>query len=214
MSASRWPQTASTLPGAWSRRCASRPAPREEVSWPASVSREGTASIKFTARTDGGPEDAVLQELPIYLDVTPETTATGGVVTDEADAGGRLHPLLHDPEGRPRLALRQRAGVARRLAAEAARSTSGRAVWDSVEQRAERVIATLAALDAEPDAELPYSQDVLSNDIAEIVSLQRGDGGWPWCRDCSSSDPQVTALGAAGPRRLAARRQRRRCTAS
>jgi uncharacterized protein YfaS (alpha-2-macroglobulin family) len=73
--------------------------------------------------------------------------------------------------------------------------------WESTEARASRVIATLAAADAEPGAALPFSENQLRNDVAELISLQRGDGGWPWCEACPASDPQVTgwvlqALGA------------------
>ena len=168
------------------------PGASEEVSWPASASREGTASIQITARTDGGPEDAVLQELPVYLDVTPETTATGGVVTDEP-----VQEVVYIPsytiqeEGLGSLQVNVQASLVGSLAKQldAFRPRS----WDTVDRRAERIIATLAALEADPGATLPYSEDTLRSDIAEIVSLQRGDGGWPWCRRCTGSDVQVTA---------------------
>jgi hypothetical protein len=168
------------------------PGDSEEVSWLASVSREGTASITITARTDGGPSDRVLQELPVYLDVTPETTATGGVVTDEP-----VEEVVYIPsytiqeEGLGSLTVGVQASLVGSLASELEEFRPRS--YDSVERRAERVVATLAAQAADPGAELPYGASVLRNDIAEIVSLQRGDGGWPWCRTCTGSDPQVTA---------------------
>ena len=168
------------------------PGASEEVTWPASVSREGTASIQITARTDGGPEDAVLQEIPVYLDVTPETTATGGVVTDQP-----VQEVVYIPsytiqeEGLGSLYVGVQASLIGALSKEL---TFYRPYpRDSVDRRAERVIATLAALEADPNASLPYSEDTLRNDMAEIISLQRGDGGWPWCRQCPGSDVQVTA---------------------
>ena len=168
------------------------PSTSEEVAWPATVSRDGTATIKFTARTNGGPEDAVVQELPVYLDVTPETTATGGVVTDEpAQEIVYIPSYTIQEEGLGGLEVTVQASLVGSLSKQLTAFEPHD--WDSVDQRTQRVIATLAALDADPDATLPYSEDTLRSDISEIVSLQRGNGGWPWCRNCTNTDVQVTA---------------------
>ena len=50
--------------------------------WPARAVAEGTATVRFSATATGGYGDAVEISLPVHLDVTPETTATGGVVED------------------------------------------------------------------------------------------------------------------------------------
>ena len=50
--------------------------------WPARVLTHGTAKVLFRAYASGGYNDAVEISLPVHLDVTPETTATGGVVED------------------------------------------------------------------------------------------------------------------------------------
>ncbi len=39
----------------------------------------------------------------------------------------------------------------------------------------------------------PTARASCSSDITEIVSLQRGNGGWPWCRECVGTDVQVSA---------------------
>ncbi|HEU0072862.1 MAG TPA: alpha-2-macroglobulin family protein, partial [Dehalococcoidia bacterium] len=176
------------------------PGASEEVAWPATVSAEGVASLTLTADAGGDLRDAVLQELPIYLDVTPETTATGGVVTDQpVDETIFIPSYAIQKEGLGSLYVSVQASligsVARQL--DAFKPT----IWEGVEQKASRVIATLAAQEAEPNAALPYSATRLGSDIAELISLQRGDGGWAWCRLCTRSDPQVTgwvlqALGA------------------
>jgi uncharacterized protein YfaS (alpha-2-macroglobulin family) len=164
----------------------------EEVSWAATVSREGTATIKFTARTNGGPEDAVVQELPIYLDVTPETTATGGIVTDQpAQEMVYVPSYTIQKEGLGGLDVTVQASLIGTLADQLTAFMPHE--WDSIDQRAQRVIATLAALDADPNATLPYDRGVLQSDISELISLQRGNGGWPWCRECTNTDVQVTA---------------------
>jgi uncharacterized protein YfaS (alpha-2-macroglobulin family) len=167
------------------------PGASEEVSWPATVSSEGTATLTITANGGDGFTDAVKQELPIYLDVTPETTATGGVVTDEAVQETIYLPSYTiQQEGLGSLFVGVQASLVGSVASElgAFRPT----IWESTEQKASRVIATLAARAAEPDAQLPYDDARLRSDIAELISLQRGDGGWPWCSRCGRSDPQVT----------------------
>ena len=53
------------------------------LSWPARVQDEGMATLTFTATGTGGLSDSLIQELPVYIAMTPETMATGGVVTIE-----------------------------------------------------------------------------------------------------------------------------------
>jgi uncharacterized protein YfaS (alpha-2-macroglobulin family) len=176
------------------------PGASADVSWPATVSQEGTAKLTITASGDNGLKDAVQQELPVYLDVTPETTATGGVVTDTA-ALETLYLPSYTVQGKGSLQV----GVQASLTGSLGDSLGGFKpnAWDSTDQIASRVIATLAARAAEPDKadKLSISESQLQSDVAQLVSLQKGDGGWAWCRVCTSSDPQVTgwvmqALGA------------------
>ncbi len=176
------------------------PGSSQEVAWPATVSQEGTASLKMTARAGDDLEDAVLQQLPIYLDVTPETTATGGVVTDEQVTETIYIPAYTiQSEGNGSLYVGVQASLTGSVAKQVGEFYP--TPHESTERIASRVIATLAAAKAEPGATLPFSETQLSSDVASLISLQRGDGGWPWCRVCVSSDPQVTgwvlqALGA------------------
>ncbi|HEY7467298.1 MAG TPA: hypothetical protein VIB47_11470, partial [Dehalococcoidia bacterium] len=131
---------------------------------------------------------------------TPETTATGGVVTDQQVTETVYIPAYTiQGDGNGSLYV----GVQASLVGSAASELGEFAPhpWESTEEIASRVIATLAAARAEPGTRLPYSESALSNDIGTLISLQRGDGGWPWCKLCTSSDPQVTgwvlqALGA------------------
>lgn len=62
------------------------------MEWPANVTAEGTAKLTFTAKGSGGLSDAVVQEVPIALDVTPETMATGGVVATESMTEAIISP--------------------------------------------------------------------------------------------------------------------------
>ena len=176
------------------------PGASEEVAWPATVTKEGTARVKITARGGDGVDDAVLQELPIYLDVTPETTATGGVVTDEQVTETIYLPSYTlQSEGNGSLYVGVQASLVGSVAAELGLFSPRQ--WESTEEIASRVIATLAAAKAEPAATLPFSDSQLRSDVATLISLQKGDGGWAWCRSCLTSNPQVTgwvlqALGA------------------
>jgi hypothetical protein len=176
------------------------PGVSEEVAWPATVTEEGTARLKITARGGDGVDDAVLQELPVYLDVTPETTATGGVVTDEQVTETIYLPSYTiQSEGKGSLYVGVQASLVGSVADQLGFFRPQQ--WESNEEIASRVIATLAAAKAEPAATLPYNDSQLRSDVATLLSLQKGDGGWAWCRYCLTSNPQATgwilqALGA------------------
>ena len=70
-----------TLDGAAARSLTIEPGDSAIFEWPARALEQGTATVRFRAVT-GGYGDAVEISLPVHLDVTPETTATGGVVED------------------------------------------------------------------------------------------------------------------------------------
>src|SRR5690606_3658587 len=54
-----------------------------DFAWNARATTEGGATVSFGAEA-GELYDGVQIDLPVYLDVTPETTATGGVVEQES----------------------------------------------------------------------------------------------------------------------------------
>ena len=78
--------------------------------WLARALEAGTATVTFSATATGGYGDAVEVSLPVYLDVTPETTATGGVVEDNARPRGGLPARLR--HHRQRVAGTVAAGLA------------------------------------------------------------------------------------------------------
>src|SRR5207237_8414920 len=54
------------------------------VGWrPAGAGVESEANLALTATGPGDLADAVVQERPVLIDMTPETTATGGIVTKD-----------------------------------------------------------------------------------------------------------------------------------
>ena len=166
--------------------------------WPAQVTEEGTARITFRASSDDGSEDAVLIEIPIYLDVTPETTATGGVVSDSPMVEAIFLPefAITDKGG---LEVSVQASLVGALDDEL-RHFSQRAL-EYVEPKASRLIATLGAARARgTEAEIVASPQVRA-DIAFLIATQRSDGGWAWCRLCQTNVTitawALTALGAA-----------------
>jgi uncharacterized protein YfaS (alpha-2-macroglobulin family) len=160
------------------------------VEWPARAGAEGTARLRFRVEAENGLSDAIEQELPVYQAVTPETTATGGVVKSETvQEAVYLPPYAIIDEGS--LTVSVQGSLTRSLAGELIgfRPT----FWEGVERKASRIISTLAVKRADPAASVPFSETQLSSDVAALISAQRGDGGWAWCTSCAQSDPQITA---------------------
>jgi uncharacterized protein YfaS (alpha-2-macroglobulin family) len=171
------------------------------VSWPAKVLEEGTAKLTFTASGTGGLSDALFKELPIALDVTPETMATGGIVTTEgAQEAVYLPPFVNPAHGS--LDVQVRSALVGSMAGEL-RSLDP-APFEGAERVASRLIASLGVRRAERAAG-PQSVDDrrIASDLAGLIGRQRPDGGWSWCDDpACNTDPNVTgwvllALGEA-----------------
>ena len=172
------------------------------VSWPAAATTEGTASLTVTATGTGGLGDRVSQQLPVLLNVTPETVATGGIVTNEgALESVYLPPFADTSHGSLRVQVRSA------LAGSMADELPGLVTrpLEGAERVASRLIASLGVRRAERSAGLaPSTSDVgIASDLAGLVGRQRPDGGWAWCDDPQcASDPNVTgwvllALGEA-----------------
>jgi hypothetical protein len=171
------------------------------MSWPAKVEEEGAATLTFTASGSGGLSDTLIQQLPIYMDMTPETMATGGVVTNEGALEAiYLPPFANTTHGSLNVQVRSAlvGSMADELAALAPTLREG------AERVASRVIASIGVRRAEKSAGSASARDgAITSDLAALVGRQRPDGGWAWCDpDCKDSDPNVTgwallALGEA-----------------
>ncbi|MCY3507294.1 MAG: Ig-like domain-containing protein [Chloroflexi bacterium] len=168
-------------------------------SWPARALAEGTATVRFTATATGGYGDAVELSLPVHLDVTPETTATGGVVEDTA----RIEAIFL-PEyvitGHGSLELALQASLVGALDEELAHFRPYR--WESNVSIASRIVATVAVQRGSASGLTDAQERQLAKDIDALVAAQMYDGGWAWCRTCYRSDVWVTgwvlvALGEA-----------------
>ena len=168
--------------------------------WSARALEEGTATVRFTATTSGGYGDAVELSIPVHLDVTPETTATGGVVED-AVAVEAVYLPDYVITGSGSLELSLQASLVGALDQELPFFEPYR--WESNVRVASRIVATVAVQRASANG-LPEAQESqLRTDIDTLITYQNGDGGWGWCRSCHSSDLWVTgwaliALGEAG----------------
>ena len=169
-------------------------------SWPARALQEGTATVRFTATTTGGYGDAVELSLPVHLDVTPETTATGGVVEDTA----RIEAIFL-PEyvitGSGSLELALQASLVGALDEELAHFWPPYH-WESNVSIASRIVATIAVQRASASGLTDGQERQLKKDIDRLLEAQMYDGGWAWCRSCYRTDPWVTgwvliALGEA-----------------
>ena len=167
--------------------------------WPARALKEGMATFRFTATTSGGSGDAVELSIPVYLDVTAETTATGGVVEDTPRLEAVYLPeyVLND---RGSLELSVQASLVGALDEELRFFT--RHSWESNVRVASRIVATVAVQRGSASG-LTEAQDLqVVGDIERLVGQQRSDGGWAWCQYCQRTDLWVTgwvliALGEA-----------------
>ncbi len=157
--------------------------------WPARALEEGTATFRFTATTSGGRGDAVELGIPVYLDVTAETTATGGVVEDTPRLEAVYLPeyVLAD---RGSLEVSVQASLVGALDEELHSFTPQ--PWDSNVRTASRIVATLAVGRGSASGLTEDQERQLGSDIERLVGQQRSDGGWAWCQYCRRTDLWVT----------------------
>ena len=168
------------------------------VSWPARAVSAGEARVRFEATAPGVRSDAVELTLPVHLDVTPETTATGGVV----EQGAALEALYL-----PGYALTDHGSLEISLQGslvgdlDEELSAFEPHPWESNVRVASRLVATLAAERAGAGAPDAAQESRLRADIDRLVRAQHFDGGWGWCGECASNlwvtGWVLTALGEA-----------------
>ena len=139
------------------------------------------------------------RSIPVHLDVTPETTATGGVVEENA-----VIESIYLPDyvitGSGSLELSLQASLVGALDEELPYFTPYR--WESNIRIASRIIATIAVQRASASGLTEGQEAQLRKDIATLARYQMYDGGWSWCRSCGRTDLWVTgwvliALGEA-----------------
>lgn len=170
------------------------------LSWPAKVEDEGTATLTFTATGTGGLSDTLIQQLPVYIDMTPETMATGGVVTTEGALEAIYLPPFADT-AHGSLNVQVRSALVGSMADEL--QALAPTQWEGAEGIASRLIASLGVRRAEKSAGISSARDgAITSDLAALVGRQRPDGGWAWCDPECQTDPNVTgwallALGEA-----------------
>jgi len=190
-----------TVSGALTQSVTIHPSESVIVSWPAKVEAEGTAKLTFTATGPAGLSDAVEQTLPVLIDMTPETTATGGIVTRD----GQLEAVYL-----PNFADTTHGSLSVSVQSALTGAMSDELAWleprflEGAEYVASRLIATLAVRRAEKSAGVSNNRDGrVASDVAGLIGRQRPDGGWPWCdQPTCLTDPNVTgwaliALGEA-----------------
>ncbi len=174
------------------------------VSWPSTAVVEDTAKLTFTASGTGGLEDSLSISLPVYMDMTPETMATGGVVTTDGALEAIYLPQFADTK-HGSLNVQVRSALVGSMADEL--------YWlrpypfEGSEHVASRLIGELGVRRAEKSAtgsSKSVSEGEVQRDLAGLIGHQMPDGGWSWCDityPCPS-DPNVSgyvllALGEA-----------------
>ena len=132
--------------------------------------------------------------------MTPEATATGGVVEDTA----RIE-AVYLPEyvitGSGSLELALQASLVGALDEELVHFWPVY-LWESNVRIASRIVATVAVRRASASGLTEEQERQIGKDIKTLVEAQMYDGGWAWCRSCSRTDLWVTgwvliALGEA-----------------
>lgn len=171
----------------------------EVVSWTARALMPGAATIRFIASAAGRDGDAVEHTIPIHPALTPETTATGGVVEDSP-----VLEALYLPE----FALTEFGSLEVSLQASLAGTLDAELDYlrprprESYARIASRVVALTAVLRASASGLSDADRLQLGADLRTLVRGQLHDGGWPWCRSCSATNLWVSgwvliALGEA-----------------
>ena len=157
--------------------------------WPARALEEGTATIRFRAVASGGHGDRVEISLPVHLDVTPETTATGGVVEDTpAIEAVYLPDYVITGTGLLELSIQGSLVGALDEELDYFRPYRG----ESIVRTASRVVATIAVQRATPGGLDEARTRQLEADLAKLGREQRWDGGWGWCQSC---EPDLWIMG-------------------
>ena len=158
--------------------------------WPARAVDEGTATVRFRATVAGGGGDAVELRLPVHLDVTPETTATGGVVED-APAVEAVYLPDYVITGQGSLEISLQASLVGALDAELGHFLPPHS-WESNVRVASRIVALVAVQRANASGLTDAQALQLQSDIETLVRSGRYDG-WGWCRTCYTASPWITA---------------------
>ncbi len=150
--------------------------------WPARVLAEGTATVRFRAVADSYG-DAVEVSLPVHLDVTPETTATGGVVEDvPAIEAVYLPDYVITGSGSLELSLQ---GSLVGALDEELDYFKPYLRWTEWPVRiASRVIASVAVERATPDGLDQTERAQLTADVRKLLGEQEHHGWWSWCGVC------------------------------
>src|SRR5438270_471494 len=190
-----------TVSGDLTRSITIHPSDSVLVSWPAKIESEGTARITFTATGPGDLNDAVVQEVPVIADLTPETTATGGIVTRDGQLDAVYLPQFADPK-HGTLGISVQSALTGTMSDELMYLRSY--AQEGAGMVASRLIATLAVRRAEMSAKVDKGRDrQIASDLAGLIGRQRPDGGWAWCDEAyCQTDLNVTgwvliALGEA-----------------
>ncbi len=160
--------------------------------WPARAVEEGTATVRFSATVpDGdGDGDAVELSIPVHPDVTPETTATGGVVEDAPVVEALYLPDYALTE-QGSLEVSLQASLVGALDAELRHFRP--LEWESNVRVASRIVATVALSNSNASGLTEAQHLQLNADIERLIGQHRYDGGWAWCRPCGVTNLWVTA---------------------
>ena len=167
---------------------------RIEVRFPMSADRAGTARFRVAA-VSGDNADAATVELPVYTPATAEAFATYGVIDD-----GAINQPLQAPEG----VIPQFGGLEITTSSTSLQALTDAVLYitnypyDSSDALASRILSIAAlrdVLDAFDAAGLPAPAALnaaVTRDIAGLIALQNGDGGFGYWRLNTPSDPYNT----------------------
>ncbi len=165
------------------------PGGTEVLSWSARALEQGIATIRFIATVPGREGDAVEHTIPVHPAVTPETTATGGVVEDTPVLEALYLPDYAITDSGS-LEVSLQASLVGTLDAEL-RHFKPQPRESSV-RIASRIVALIAVQRASASGLTDAQQIQLGADVRTLFRGQRYDGGWSWCRSCHSTNLWVS----------------------
>ena len=165
---------------------------RSEVfEWPARVVEQGEATVRFRARDGSGLSDGVELTLPVHLNATAETTATGGAI-DGALAVEAVYLPDYAITEFGELEISVQGALVGALEDELHHFEPRKREREWTVGVASRVVATAAVYRADSGARSGL-RSRLQADVTKLLSMQEYDGGWAWCEHSCRTSPWITA---------------------
>jgi hypothetical protein len=164
------------------------PGETEALTWSAWALEQGEATIRFIATVPGREGDSVEHKIAVQPAVTPETTATGGVVVDSPVIEALYLPDYAITDGGS-LELSLQASLVGPLDAELEHFRPR--PRESYVRVASRLVASIAVWRANASGLTEAQRSQIDRDVSILLRGGRY-GRWAWCQSCPPTGMWVT----------------------